>query len=179
MRYPRQEGFTVFLIDPNGTNQSQVETWLSEGFASYGFTLQSTKERVAAYLAVVNTYLTTFQLLGGFGLLLGVLGLAVVLLRSVWERRSELALLRAVGYSAGNLNRVVLSENLLLLLIGLSAGIVAALVSVAPHLLGGGQIPWLRLTAMLGAVLLVGIIITLLTTRSSLRTPIVPALRRE
>ena len=31
-----------------------------------------TRDRVAAYLAVQNTYLTTFQLLGGFGLLLGL-----------------------------------------------------------------------------------------------------------
>ena len=57
-----------------------------------------TAERLEAYLAVENTYLTTFQALGGLGLLLGALGLAVVLLRSVWERRGELALLRALGY---------------------------------------------------------------------------------
>jgi len=34
-------------------------------------------------LEVENTYLATFQALGGLGLLLGALGLAVVLLRSV------------------------------------------------------------------------------------------------
>src|SRR5918998_153023 len=57
--------------------------------------------RLESYLAVRNMYLSTFQALGGMGLLLGTLGLAVVLLRSVWERRGELALVRALGYRRG------------------------------------------------------------------------------
>lgn len=179
LRFPRQEGYSVFLIDPKAQPIEVVEEWLAEGLAPYGLTLEKSRDRLAAYLAVVNTYLTTFQLLGGFGLLLGVLGLSVVLLRSIWERRSELALLRAVGYSGGNLNRVVLSENLLLLIVGLGSGIISALAAVAPHLLSGNQIPWSRLSLMLGLVLAVGIIITLVTVRASLRTSIVPALRKE
>ena len=60
--------------------------------------MTATAERLAAYLSVENTYLTTFQALGGLGLVLGSLGMAVVLLRAIWERRAELALLRALGY---------------------------------------------------------------------------------
>ena len=37
-----------------------------------------------------NTYLSTFQTLGGLGLVLGTFGLAAVLLRNVLERRREL-----------------------------------------------------------------------------------------
>ena len=61
---------------------------------------------MAAYLAVENTYLATFQALGGLGLLLGALGLAVVLLRSVWERRGELALLRSTHICAAPVTSV-------------------------------------------------------------------------
>ena len=46
-----------------------------------------------AFFAVQNTYLSTFQSLGGLGLLLGTFGLATVQLRSVLERRGELALI--------------------------------------------------------------------------------------
>ena len=70
-----------------------------------GFTATRTTDKVAAYQAVVGAYLTTFQLLGGFALLLAVLGLGVVVLRSVWERVGELALLRAVGYKTGRSRR--------------------------------------------------------------------------
>ena len=54
------------------------------------------------------------------GLLLGAAGLAIVLLRGVWERRGELALLRALGFRKGRLAWLVLAENLLLLLVGCS-----------------------------------------------------------
>ena len=47
--------------------------------------VNKTADKLAAYLSVENTYLTTFQALGGLGLVLGSLGLAVVLLRSIWE----------------------------------------------------------------------------------------------
>jgi ABC-type lipoprotein release transport system permease subunit len=56
-----------------------------------------TEERLANFHRVENTYLSTFQMLGGLGLILGTLGMAAVLLRNVLERRRELALLRAVG----------------------------------------------------------------------------------
>ena len=71
---------------------------LEETLSDYGFDAASTAERLASYHRVENTYLSTFQMLGGLGMLLGTLGLAAVLLRNVFERRRELALLRAVGY---------------------------------------------------------------------------------
>src|SRR5204863_8811878 len=103
----------------------------------HGFAVTPTAQRLEAFLAVENTYILTFQALGGLGLLLGALGLAVVLLRSVWERRGELALLRALGFRRSALGWLVLAENGYLLLLGLSVGLVAAIISVAPHRIGG------------------------------------------
>ena len=84
-----------------------------------------------------------FQALGGLGLLLGSLGLGIVVLRNVLERRSELALLQAVGFRRGELERLVLSEHWLLIALGLTIGAVAALLAVLPALLSPGtQPPW-------------------------------------
>jgi putative ABC transport system permease protein len=178
--FPRTEGFSYFLIDvAPGTDPKVVKHAFEESLGAYGMEVTPTADRVASYLAVQNTYLTTFQLLGGFGLLLGVLGLAVVLLRNVWERRSELALLRAMGYRLGTLNRLVFVENALLLLLGLGAGVIAALIAVAPHMVSGGSIPWGRLSIMLGAVLVVGLMAAGAAVMASVRTPIVQGLRRE
>jgi putative ABC transport system permease protein len=138
-----------------------------------------TREKVATYQAVIGAYLSTFQLLGGLGLLLGVLGLAVVVLRGVWERVGELALLRAVGYCTQQVQFLVLAENALLLLAGLGIGVLAALVSVSPHVLGGAAIPWLRLAAILALVLVVGLGVASAATAGILRVPVIPALRRE
>ncbi len=53
--------------------------------------IESTRSRLMNLMAVQNTYLSTFQSLGGLGLILGTFGLAVVQLRSAMERRGELA----------------------------------------------------------------------------------------
>src|SRR5204863_4655797 len=96
--FPRQEGFSYFLLDPPAGRVDDVTSLFQTALANRGVIVTPARERLAAYLAVENTYLSTFQVLGGFGLLLGALGLAVVLLRNVWERRGGLDLLRAVGY---------------------------------------------------------------------------------
>jgi ABC-type antimicrobial peptide transport system permease subunit len=112
--------------------------------------------------------------------LLGALGLAVVLLRSTWERRGELALLRALGFRRQTLGWLVLAENGFLLLLGLGVGTGAALLAVAPQLFGSGAaVPWLRLLGLLGLVLLVGLAAGAVAMRATLRAPLLPALRRE
>jgi hypothetical protein len=53
-------------------------------------------------------------------------------------------------------------------------------VAVAPHLAGaGGGVPWAHLLALLGIVLVVGLAAGGLATASTLRAPLVPALRKE
>ncbi len=177
--YPREGGYKFFLIEPPAGKAEEVRRLLERGLANHGMTVEPTRKRVEAYLEVVNTYLATFQALGGLGLVLGALGLAVVLLRSVWERRGELALLRALGFRRAALGWLVLAENCYLLALGLGVGLVAALASVAPHHSGGGAELWLRLAALLLVVVLVGLGAGALAVRATLRAPLVPALRHE
>jgi ABC-type antimicrobial peptide transport system permease subunit len=178
--FPRQEGFSYFLLDPPAGRSDDTSSLLETALADRGVVAMPARERLAAYLAVENTYLSTFQVLGGFGLLLGALGLTVVLLRNVWERRGELALLRSLGYRHRALGWMVLSENAALLLLGLGAGVGSAALAVAPHvLLGEGAVPWARLAGLLGLVLAVGLAAGSLAVRSTLRAELVPALRRE
>jgi ABC-type antimicrobial peptide transport system permease subunit len=139
-----------------------------------------TTQRLEAYLAVENTYLSTFQALGALGLLLGAIGLAIVLLRGIWERRAELALLRALGYRKPALGRLLFLENGFLLLFGLGIGTLAAALAVLPNLLGGeASVPWLKLLGMLSGVLVAGLICAFAALTLSLRTPILTGLRRE
>jgi hypothetical protein len=178
--YPDAEGYQFFLIQAPPGREEELRRLLEQALADRGFEATPSAERLASYLAVENTYLTTFQALGGLGLVLGSLGLAVVLLRGVWERRGELALLRALGYRRGTLGWLVLAENGFLLLVGLAAGTVAALLAVAPQLVaGGGTLPWAGLAAFLGVVLVVGLAAGSLAVATTLRAPLVPALRNE
>jgi putative ABC transport system permease protein len=176
--FPRQEGFAFFLIDTPPDEAGAVKSALES--ANVPLFVTPTAKRMESYLAVENTYLATFQALGGLGLLLGALGLAVVLLRSVWERRGELALLRALGFRRRALNWLVLAENGFLLLLGLAVGTLSAFLAVTPHLMGmGGQIDWLPLAGLLALVLLVGLGAATVAVAATLRAPLLTALRRE
>ena len=178
--YPEEQGYSFFLLRVPAGRERAVKELLEAVLQDRGFEVTPTAERLELFLAVENMYLSTFQALGGMGLLLGTLGLAVVLLRSVWERRGELALLRALGYRRGTLGWLVLAENSFLLLLGLGLGTVAALLSVAPHLLGsGGSVAWLGLVGTLLLALAVGLLASTVATAATVRAALVPALRRE
>jgi putative ABC transport system permease protein len=181
--FPRQEGFSFFLIDAGTADEGDlqmIEQQLSRGLEKTGLDVATTASRLQGYLAVENTYLLTFQALGALGLLLGAAGLAIVLLRGVWERRAELALLSALGFSSRQLAWLVLVENAFLLMLGLAAGTISALLAVAPHLVGAGaHVLWLRIAGLLAGVLAVGLLSAALAVWSTLRTPVLTALRRE
>ncbi len=173
-------GYRYFLIETPPGQATAVQQALQQKLGDYGFTSETTAERLGALAAVENTYLATFQSLGGLGLLLGTIGLAVVQWRNVLERRGELALLRAVGFPAPVLAMLVAMENMALLLLGLGVGLLAALAAVLPHLMGrGAAVPYGLLAAIFASVLVAGLAASLAAVRGVLRTPILPALREE
>lgn len=177
--FPTISGYRSFLIKAP-SEPEKVATFLEDRFGDEGLDTTDAKTRLAELLAVQNTYISTFRSLGALGLLLGTFGLTAVQLRNVFERRKELALLRAVGFRKVRLGEMVLLENLVLLLGGLATGTLAALLSVLPHMfLGGAHVPLSELAVMLGVVLIVGIVTGLLAVRATLRAPLLAALRGE
>jgi putative ABC transport system permease protein len=178
--FPRRAGRSFFLIQAPQERAPQVSQALEEGLARYGFDVSSTAGRIAAYGAVEATYLQTFGALGGFGLLLGTLGLGIALLRGVIERRGELAALRAFGYRRRRLVWMITAENGFLLLLGVALGTAAGLLAVAPRLAEGGDtIPWTPLLSTLLAVLALGFASSLAAVWSALQAPLLPVLKEE
>jgi putative ABC transport system permease protein len=196
--FPSETGYRMFLIGTLQLDESElvgqsseaaalrraardeISSALSRALQDYGLELTPAAARLAAFNAVQNTYLNTFQVLGGLGLLLGSVGLGVVVLRNVLERRGELALLLAVGYRGRALKWLVLSEHGALLLAGLLIGILAAFVAVLPAVLvPGTQVPFATLALTLGSVLLTGGLWTWLAAWLALRGELLHALRSE
>lgn len=177
-RYPDVSGYEMFLVRTPAGESTEVAQILESRLADQGFDTVSAQQMLTSLLAVQNTYLSTFQSLGALGLLLGTFGLAAVQLRTILERRAELALLRAAGFAGSRLQSLVLRETMLLLLGGLLFGVLSALVTVVPHMLfGDASVPFASLATMLGVILIVGLISSTLAVRSALRGNIVPALR--
>ena len=178
--FPAISGDRYALIRTPPERTDEVARLLEDRLGDEGLDATRTDRIMEGLMALQNTYLRTFQSLGGLGLLLGTFGLAAVQLRSVLERRGELALLRAAGFRRARLAQLVLFENVLLLLAGLATGVVAAVVAVVPHLFAGGAgIPLGELALLLGAVLLAGLLAGYLGACATLRVPLLAALREE
>jgi ABC-type lipoprotein release transport system permease subunit len=135
--FPETGGYRFFLIEQiksePAPNNQQLPQVLEAALSNEGFDVVDAREQLDQFLAVQNTYLSTFQSLGALGLLLGTVGLAVVQLRSVLERRGELALMRASGFPPRRIVQLVILENAALLLGGLVVGCIAAAVALLPQ----------------------------------------------
>ena len=178
--FPDQQGWRFFLVDVPPEKTQIAATVLEDRLSDFGLDATTTAEKLAEFHRVENTYLSTFQALGGLGLLLGTVGLAAVLLRNVLERRRELALLRATGFQPNHLSLMVVAENALLLGCGLLTGIVCALLAVAPAFLArGGTLSFVSLGLLLLAVLVTGLAASLVAVIAAQRMPLLTALRTE
>ncbi|MBP6823977.1 MAG: ABC transporter permease [Acidobacteria bacterium] len=176
--FPDHQGYRVFLAET--AKPTETAAALEDKLSDYGFDAISTGEKLASFHQVENTYLSTFQTLGGLGLLLGTFGLGTVLLRNVLERRRELAVMRAVGYQSSHLSLMVLAENALLLGCGLLTGVVCAAVAIAPAFIArGGKLSAVSLALLLLAVLLTGLSASLVAVRAAVRSPLLTSLRTE
>ena len=179
--FPEQQGYRFLLVDAPPAQAADLAATIERTAGDLGADVTATAQRLAEFHAVENTYLSTFQTLGGLGLLVGTVGLAAVLLRNILERRRELALLRAVGYGRANLFTIILAENAVLLGCGLFVGALSAFIAIAPAAIERGvRVPlttggWLLLLAVLAA----GLLSSLVATTAAIRAPLVGALRSE
>jgi ABC-type antimicrobial peptide transport system permease subunit len=179
-RFPDESGYRIFLVDAPSNAVAETSAGLSKALRDSGMELTPAADRLNQFNAVQNTYLNTFQVLGGLGLLLGSAGLGVVVMRNLQERRGEMALMLALGFRRGALNRMALGEHAALLGMGLLAGGFAAVTAVAPVVIAShARPPVLPLLLTCGAVWLNGILWTWIAARFALRGRLLDSLRNE
>ncbi|MGH9277502.1 MAG: ABC transporter permease, partial [Acidimicrobiales bacterium] len=97
------------------------------------------------------------------GLLVGIAGLGVVMVRAVRERRRQIGMLRAMGFSRGVVRRAFMAEAGFVAVQGIVVGVLLALV-VSFQLLSNSDVfgearldfsvPWLALAGLLVVALL-------------------------
>ena len=182
--FPTAQGYRMFLIEDPGVRAAAPARTLADTvereLQPFGVDAVTTGDRLEEFHRVENTYLSTFQALGGLGLLLGTVGLATVMFRNVLERRRELALLRAVGFNAGSVSTMILAEAAFLLGAGILAGTLCAVIAIAPAWLGrGGTLPGAGLIGLLAGVVVAGLLSSIIATRAALSGKMLDALRYE
>ena len=177
--FPARGGATLFLIDAPTASAPALSQALATAFSDHNLRVQSSRERLDSYLAVERTYLDIFQALGVCALLLGSAGVGVVLMHAASERRGELGMLRAVGFTRPAVARLLLGEHLVLFTSALIGGIASGLVAVYPQLSVGGGGSRLLLVGLVLALVVSGVLWMSVGTWWALRGVLITAVRSE
>lgn len=153
-----------FVTVAPGANATVVGQQLNADLVAYG--VKATTFRALIHRAL-STELGLFTLMEGYlglGLVIGIAGLGVVMIRAVRERRHEIGMLRAIGFQAGVVRRAFLVESTYIALQGVLIGVGTGLLTAHQILSDNGlltgealpfSVPW-GLLGMVSVIPLVG-----------------------
>ena len=161
-KYPSLGGYQLFL-----SPDEKARKILQEETADLGGKVTATKDRIAAFHEVENTYIAIFNVLGGLGIILGSVGVGIVTARNLVERKAEFETLRMLGISKIRRSKIVKNEVKSMVAWGLGIGLVSALIAVIPVL--GGTVGMMDLLWMAGLVLAMAFIANFVGTRAPRR----------
>lgn len=177
--FPGEAGHRLFLIDAHD-DQEEIVSALTREFDRYGINVMPAVNRILEFYSVETTYLAMFLVLGGLGLAVGSVGMGVVVLRNLLERRHEIALFQALGFTRPAIYRILLTEYSVLLFAGLLIGVLSAAIATVPALLSTNSTIDLNIQARLAVAILL-ICMTCMSTaiHIGLRSTHISALRSE
>ena len=115
-----------YLAVTDGADAGRVAAAMNDTFLTHGAEAHTFTELMGDAMGELTGLLALLQGFLGLGLLVGIAGLGVVMVRAVRERRQEIGMLRAIGFRTGLVRAAMLSE----------AGLIAAQGTVIGAVLG-------------------------------------------
>lgn len=144
------------------------------------FTLFS-KQTVDLFTNILNGFVNIINTFLYFGLSVGIIGLAILIVKSLHERRRTVGILKAIGMSQNMIFRSFFLEINFVVIVGILIGFISGIVtSYLIYLtlnLGSVFIPWYRFLILGIIFYAISIIATFIPTRNATKIPPVEALR--
>ncbi len=106
----------------DGLDPAEQSVLLEKDFVGAGLTTISVKALAEQITSSVNSIFTLFRAFLAMGLVIGIVGLGIITIRSIYERRLEIGMMRAIGFTK---NMVVVNfalESAFISLLGIVAG---------------------------------------------------------
>ncbi len=170
-------------VDANATAKAIEKTLLFRGVQA-----DSLRKLIDDYQAQSRGFLYLIQGFMGIGLFVGIAAVGVIAFRTVVERRQQIGMLRAIGYTRRAVAISFLMESSFTALLGIGSGIglglllAYQLVSTDEFVPGGVRgfyIPWMQILAIGGFAFVASFVMTLIPARQASGIPIADALRYE
>jgi putative ABC transport system permease protein len=176
-------GDVIWVEVDNSANVPQVIATVDEGFAnSSAETL--TEPEAAFYGAFIAGYRVFFKLAELMGVVVVfTIGLvaANTAAMSIRERRTEIAVLRSIGFPARTVLSMLLTESLIIAvtgwLLGCGAGYLLLKLITVQGVIGAVQMPATVLFATLVVAMLIGVLSAIVPAATAVRNNIVDTLR--
>ena len=147
------------------------------------FTVTTQTEMLDTFGRVIGIITVAVSAIAGISLLVGAMGILTIMWISVHERTAEIGLLRALGVTRAGVQRLFLTEALLLSVLGGAAGIFGGvvIVTVARALVPGLPLatPPEAVAAAVAMSLLVGVVSGIAPARRAASLDPIEALRAE
>lgn len=182
--FPAQERFTAYFFQVTpGVDVRALRTHLEQVFFAYGLQTIDIREQIGQAFDASQEVLTLMQAYLGIGLLVGIAGLAVVTLRAVVERRTQIGALRAIGFTRRMVLHVFLLEIALIAILGIGIGVGLGVVfAYKIYLVYFADIitfsvPWVNLVTIVSIASVAAILSTAQPAIRASRIPPAEALR--
>lgn len=176
--FPSISGSHVMLVEVEGRQLDELEENLNGALRNYGVNIERTGVRLATFNSVTNTYLDIFLALGGIALILGVVGLAIVLIRSINERKNHYAIMQAIGIKKRSIYSLIVIEFVCILAAGTFIGILSAVLAGLSGILAA-NIPWSLLSWIILLFIVNGMTWILIGARLSMKNNFLVNLKNE
>ena len=127
--FPAQERYTAYFFQMAPTaDVGAFRANLERVFFAYGLQTIDIREEIGRAFDASQQVLTLMEAYLGIGLLVGIAGLAVITLRAVVERRTQIGALRAIGFTRRMVLFVFLLEIALIAVLGIGIGVGLGIV---------------------------------------------------
>lgn len=116
-----EKNLHLISIKP-GTDAREIANDLRRELVPFGFYALVVEEIIEESLNVMNNFFNLFNAFLSLGLIIGIVGLGIVTLRSVYERRHEIGMMRAIGFKRRSVVISFLGESTFIAGSGLGIG---------------------------------------------------------
>ncbi|HDS11842.1 MAG TPA: ABC transporter permease, partial [Candidatus Wirthbacteria bacterium] len=108
-------------LAPN-VDKTAMSNTLEKAFVKNGVQVIDLESQIREVLALLETFMTLMQGFLAMGLIAGIAGLSIIMIRSVHERRQQIGVLRAIGFKRRQILQSFLGETTLISLLGILIG---------------------------------------------------------
>jgi putative ABC transport system permease protein len=146
----------MYVSVASGADTDQVADRLTADWVDHGADASTFRAAVEEEMKEMQGFIRLLQGYLGLGLLIGIAGLGVVMVRAVRERRRQIGMLRAIGFPSRLVRRAFLAEAGFMavqgIVLGIGLGLIVSYQMLHSDVMGEPlpfSVPWLAVIVLL------------------------------